>query len=543
MKTLVALSLLFSFWMHLPDPGWAQTQSDAKNIDALIDKLQHPRSVVRHGAAIKLVEIGGPAVEPLFDFLIHRDTTVDGQKRTATILLKIARQGDKKVKDATRKRLQKIDLAKFRRIKTELLRLRTEVFGVMHMSEQDAITRLTKAGCQIAILKMAHCDFRFWKGNVDDFQCLHAIKRPIYLGLPVELEEKFYELLPGIKLNTIHMHRSRQILDEGPIQKAYVTLNQKRCAALSKCVHVQTLNMFNVYLSENTDFKLGNMSALTDLMLPANPSNKLLHELGKLKKLQKLRFSGMPSIKGDGLSSLKDHPSLEYLNLNQCEIDRAEQLEFLSTLKKLTYLQSPQFTANDQTMKYICQIPRLERLYLDTTLVTDRGFSHVKNLKTLTSLQVFRTSITDRSIPIVAELPKLTKFYSKNTLITKAGNDKLKDRLKAKGKLRSFEVSPSDYELIQNSLDVGLVLRRASSRNYTLRAYIFERAWNGKPNDISKLKKLKINQVWLRIKMKDDMLKALLELDGDIPIRIHRSCCTKTQLKKVQDHFKDVTLW
>jgi hypothetical protein len=106
-------------------------------------------------------------------------------------------------------------------------------------------------------------------------------------------------------------------------------------------------------------------------------------------------------------------------------------------------------SAADDDLRYLADVPTVERVLLSNTLVTDAGLVYLQScpklrmltldglpitddgltqllvLQDLESLSLNRTKITDKGLEQLAKLPKLKELWLRNTAITDAGYQRL----------------------------------------------------------------------------------------------------------------------
>lgn len=94
----------------------------------------------------------------------------------------------------------------------------------------------------------------------------------------------------------------------------------------------------------------------------------------------------------------------------------------LETAKKFPYLRGImlyQSGVRDEHLDGIATAcPRLERLVINETALTDEGVRHLRGLRRIVYINAQRTSITNESVPILAEFPRLKELAVGETGIT-----------------------------------------------------------------------------------------------------------------------------
>jgi hypothetical protein len=74
-------------------------------------------------------------------------------------------------------------------------------------------------------------------------------------------------------------------------------------------------------------------------------------------------------------------------------------------------------------------MPRLTRLRLANTQVTDAGLAALTSLKYLTYLNLVDTDVTDAGLRAIESLPRLTALYLAGTQVTAGGVERLQRAL------------------------------------------------------------------------------------------------------------------
>lgn len=120
---------------------------------------------------------------------------------------------------------------------------------------------------------------------------------------------------------------------------------------------------------------------------------------------------------------------------------------------EVTSVQLTDTEATDNDLRYLADVPTVERVWLRNTQVTDKGLVHLHAcpklrflllddipitddglsrllvLQDLDSISLSGTKITDAGLEHLAKLPKLKQLYLRNTAITDAGYQRLQAAL------------------------------------------------------------------------------------------------------------------
>jgi Leucine-rich repeat (LRR) protein len=120
---------------------------------------------------------------------------------------------------------------------------------------------------------------------------------------------------------------------------------------------------------------------------------------------------------------------LTELSVSQTNI-AAQGVGTLAHLPKLSSLalnNNP--SINDEAVSKLVGAPKLSRLLLAGTKVTDSCLRDLAQIPTLSKLGMDGTDISDDHILDVATLKNLTKFTMRRTRVTAAGRAKLRERM------------------------------------------------------------------------------------------------------------------
>jgi hypothetical protein len=116
------------------------------------------------------------------------------------------------------------------------------------------------------------------------------------------------------------------------------------------------------------------------------------------KPVIEVSLMGTDADNGD-LAMLCAFPKLKKLDLASCTKINNPGLEWLIDLKELRYLNFNHCShVSDGGMEYVGRITSLEELYLNQTIVTDRGMADLKNLKKLKKLGISGTLASGRGL-------------------------------------------------------------------------------------------------------------------------------------------------
>ncbi|XP_067649667.1 uncharacterized protein [Haliotis asinina] len=162
-------------------------------------------------------------------------------------------------------------------------------------------------------------------------------------------------------------------------------------------------------------------------------AQKLLQQLmkeGKLKPktlqvfvpcyLRKLMFDSYPYTTNELLHAVRYHVNLVHLSLSSCTLFTDNGLKPLSGLKKLKVLNLGSCRQlSNKCLSAVAELPSLQNLNLDNTVITDAGFiDYLKSCShELLHLNLSRTSISHLVIPHLKVLSKLKSLYLEQTKV------------------------------------------------------------------------------------------------------------------------------
>ncbi|XP_071102600.1 uncharacterized protein [Haliotis cracherodii] len=162
-------------------------------------------------------------------------------------------------------------------------------------------------------------------------------------------------------------------------------------------------------------------------------AQKLLQQLmkeGKLKAktlqvfvpcyLRKLMFDSYPYTTNELLHAIRYHVNLVHLSLSSCTLFTDHGLKPLAGLKKLKVLNLGSCRQlSNKCLSAVAELPSLQNLNLDNTVITDAGF--IDYLKSsshqLLHLNLSRTGVSHVVIPHLRVLSKLKSLYLEQTKV------------------------------------------------------------------------------------------------------------------------------
>jgi hypothetical protein len=139
----------------------------------------------------------------------------------------------------------------------------------------------------------------------------------------------------------------------------------------------------------------------TMLQTPA----KLLNRLNPDRPLKECVLIGC-KLDEKGMKFLEGQGQLEWLDLAFVDL-QDQQLEVLKQLPRLTRLNLEGTPITDASAAYLGELKMLEELDLSQTKIGDEGITKLKDLDHLATLWLTGTAVTDESLEVLGNLPKL----------------------------------------------------------------------------------------------------------------------------------------
>lgn len=210
---------------------------------------------------------------------------------------------------------------------------------------------------------------------------------------------------------------------------------------------LRSLDLEGTKVTDDGLARLRGLGALEELSLRSctgiqGPGLVALADLGNLKRLD---LSAITKTNDNILSFLAGCKKLEVLLAQHLGRDGDNHallanLPELLQLKELDLLDHPNLT--DAELNYLKRVPRLERLRLCATGVTDAGMPALAALRDLQMLVLERTKVSGKGLASLAALPKLTHLSLRMSPVTDTGMEGI-------GQLASLQVL--DLDLCQIS--------------------------------------------------------------------------------------------
>lgn len=129
----------------------------------------------------------------------------------------------------------------------------------------------------------------------------------------------------------------------------------------------------------------------------------------------------------ESIKNLEGLVRLNHLQLNGTDITN-EGLKHLSRLVSLDYLGLKSTSVTDDGLAHLASLPNLTRINLMDTQVTDHGFSHLQDVTTLTKLYLSDTNLGDDAIPYFEKFENLQVLEMAKTRLSDEGLRRLAAR-------------------------------------------------------------------------------------------------------------------
>lgn len=196
------------------------------------------------------------------------------------------------------------------------------------------------------------------------------------------------------------------------LEMKYVHVTGRGLRALEPLKSLEKLKFYSPDAGNDSLRSFGKLTGLQSLLLGNGKWDDAgLAYLADLKDLEEvhLPFSGVP---GKGFDAVLQLPNLKYIagfsafkNIHLARLKKSRSLRALNLNSNVTI--------NDDSLRYIAQLPQLEYLDLYHTNITDAGLKHLRPLKSLKRLNIQvnqqgrNLAITDKGLAAVADLSEL----------------------------------------------------------------------------------------------------------------------------------------
>ena len=134
-------------------------------------------------------------------------------------------------------------------------------------------------------------------------------------------------------------------------------------------------------------------------------------------------------VDGKGLTAVSRHPHLKSLDISGCKNLRDDAIGALVEIPRLVKLNLYDTPISDAGAGQLAAMKNLKWLNLDKTQITDRSLQSIAALQKLEFLHLGSTNISDAAVPELSKLGKLKTLIITRTDVSPAGVDSLASRL------------------------------------------------------------------------------------------------------------------
>ena len=103
--------------------------------------------------------------------------------------------------------------------------------------------------------------------------------------------------------------------------------------------------------------------------------------------------------------------------------------DLLKLKDHIVWFDASRTAADDNVLKELTKLPRLQRLMLNNSKVTDQGMQHIASIRSLEVLNLYACNVSDKGLKHLHKLSSLRKIYLWQTKVTKAGVQQLQKAL------------------------------------------------------------------------------------------------------------------
>lgn len=118
-----------------------------------------------------------------------------------------------------------------------------------------------------------------------------------------------------------------------------------------------------------------------------------------------------------------------YSLYNPGELNEEKLRMLMNAHENITWLKLSGSSLRDEWLAYIGLFTNLSKLWINETMITDKGITHLESLKNLEYLNVYGTQITNHAIESIVQMTSLKKLYIWQTDITDVGVARISDSL------------------------------------------------------------------------------------------------------------------
>jgi len=151
----------------------------------------------------------------------------------------------------------------------------------------------------------------------------------------------------------------------------------------------------------------------------SNIDDRMLYTLADMQGLRWLALTGT-GISDRGINALSMLPKLERLWLSQTQITNAG-LEQLAAIQSLTHLSIEATPTSDQGLAFVVRLPKLRSLSLGSPLFTAAGLRQLQQAQSIDHLHLDRLPVDDSVLAAIGELRQVQTLSLRQTAITDNG--------------------------------------------------------------------------------------------------------------------------
>lgn len=246
------------------------------------------------------------------------------------------------------------------------------------------------------------------KAEPDNF---YRVPGGYYVEFGSEATDEDFKSLSGLKpITHISIQYGRNITAAGI--KGLKDLEFLRTLTIQHCEGITNAGVENLDRFPN----------LIRLDLSANSlGDAALVEIAKLKHLTYLQLNYNPKITDAGMVHISKLTTLEDLSIMDSQVSD-EGLKSLKGLRELTVLYLARTKITDTGLDAL-DFPKLKRLALNGTGITDDGVAKLAKLPSLSNLNLSDCQVTDKCLGSLKKFPKLHRATLYQTKVTRAAAD------------------------------------------------------------------------------------------------------------------------
>ena len=506
--------------------------SDKDETQQLIIQLASGNFAKREQAMQRLIELGDVACGEVIEQIAALKTDTETRTRCIKIVDAWIANADLQTVIAIEKAVGRVDQA-------TLPERLVHVFGdISHLNRQQLVNMLRESGAKaisndgvLMVQVGASVDL-----NKRSLRVLANLKSPFELMF-----------LKGAEIRIADLQRLRvsEFLQKVTIQTKAVT--PQVFEELTRLKSLKSLYFTNpMELPSETIASLSNLTQLESLVLSTyklDPSS-ICKAIGKLENLKEIKFLYGYNITVEHAQHFSRLKNLKKFNLESTHLtDRdATKLPVISSVQNVV---GNQVYQGDLIVEWLAKLPKLNRVHLANSRLTDDGVEEISKLKNIRSLDIKSTVVTDQSIPHLASMENLEVLNVGGTFLSKAGVKELRDKL-PKTKIIANSVDPKTEECRTAAAKLSRLGVRVCHSNASISIFINEQSWSGSSDDLLLTNSLgEIRHFGINVPVDIEMAEILLEVK---PAKIHVSekdfsGVSEPLRKKLEKHHQSIVVF